>query len=173
MYSICYSCQIWIKLEFFNRLSKNAEISNFMKIRPVGAALFHADGQTDTTKLTVAFRNFANAHGNRQGFLLFLPHIDVNLIYDHHHYHKQPRSPKLLGSRLLVGLTLLNEQIRQCWGGISSFISQLWSTKTFSVCKCRQVHFVWVVTLIQQQQGFHSNCVSPANMLTYTFRVWQ
>jgi hypothetical protein len=32
-----------------------------MKIHPVGAELFHADGQTDTTKLTVAFRNFANA----------------------------------------------------------------------------------------------------------------
>jgi len=31
-----------------------------MKIRPVGAELFHADGQADMTKLTVAFRNFAN-----------------------------------------------------------------------------------------------------------------
>ena len=32
-----------------------------MKISPVGAELFHADGRTDMTKLTVAFRNFANA----------------------------------------------------------------------------------------------------------------
>jgi len=32
-----------------------------MKIRPVGAELFHADGRTDMTKLIVAFRNFANA----------------------------------------------------------------------------------------------------------------
>jgi len=31
-----------------------------MKIRPVGAELFHADGQTNL-KLIVAFRNFANA----------------------------------------------------------------------------------------------------------------
>jgi len=31
-----------------------------MKILPVGADLFHADGQTDTTKRTVALRNFAN-----------------------------------------------------------------------------------------------------------------
>jgi hypothetical protein len=30
-----------------------------MKIRPVGAELFHADGQTDMTKLEVAIRNFA------------------------------------------------------------------------------------------------------------------
>jgi len=36
-----------------------------MKIRLVGAELFHADGrtdgQTDMTKIIVAFRNFANA----------------------------------------------------------------------------------------------------------------
>jgi hypothetical protein len=31
-----------------------------MKIRPVGAELFHANERTDTTKLVVAFRNFAN-----------------------------------------------------------------------------------------------------------------
>ena len=40
-------------------------MSNFMKILPVGAELFHADGRTDsqrrtyTTKLTASFRNFA------------------------------------------------------------------------------------------------------------------
>ena len=36
-----------------------------MKIRPVGAYLFHADGrtdaQTDKAQLMVAFRNFAKA----------------------------------------------------------------------------------------------------------------
>ena len=32
-----------------------------MKIRQMGAELFHADGQTDMTKIVVAFRNFANA----------------------------------------------------------------------------------------------------------------
>ena len=30
-------------------------------MRPAGAELFHADGQTDKTKVIVAFRNFANA----------------------------------------------------------------------------------------------------------------
>jgi len=34
---------------------------NFMKIRPVGAELFHADRQTDITKPTVAFSNYAKA----------------------------------------------------------------------------------------------------------------
>jgi hypothetical protein len=32
-----------------------------MKIRPVGAELFHAYRQTDMAKLIVAFRNFSNA----------------------------------------------------------------------------------------------------------------
>jgi len=35
--------------------------SNFIYIRPAGAQLFHADGQTDMMKLTVVFRNFVNA----------------------------------------------------------------------------------------------------------------
>jgi hypothetical protein len=36
-----------------------------MKIRLVRAELFHADGQIDMTKLTVAFRNISNASKNR------------------------------------------------------------------------------------------------------------
>jgi len=32
-----------------------------MKIRPVRAELFRADGETDMTKLIVAYRNFTNA----------------------------------------------------------------------------------------------------------------
>jgi len=31
-----------------------------VKIRPVGAELFHEDGRTDMTKLFVGLRNFAN-----------------------------------------------------------------------------------------------------------------
>jgi len=38
--------------------------SNFMKIRPVGTELFHADGRTDMAKLIVAFCNFSNAPKN-------------------------------------------------------------------------------------------------------------
>jgi len=33
----------------------------------VGADLFHADGQTDMTKLMAAFRNIANAPKERPG----------------------------------------------------------------------------------------------------------
>jgi len=36
-----------------------------MKIRPVGAELFHVDGRTDVTKLIFPFRNFVNAPTKR------------------------------------------------------------------------------------------------------------
>jgi len=39
-----------------------------MKLREIGTELFHADGQTDKTKLIVALRNFENAP--RSGGLL-------------------------------------------------------------------------------------------------------
>jgi len=41
-----------------------------MKIRPVGAELFHADGQTDITKLVVAFLHFAKALKNGKLYYL-------------------------------------------------------------------------------------------------------
>jgi len=34
-------------LNFFDKFSQNIQMSYFMKIRPVGAELFHADRQTD------------------------------------------------------------------------------------------------------------------------------
>ena len=54
------SCNV----KYLDRFSKNTQISNFTKIRPVEAKFSYADGQTDMTKLTVAFRNFANAPKN-------------------------------------------------------------------------------------------------------------
>jgi len=35
-----------------------------MKILPVGAELFHADGRTDRTKVIFAFRNFVKTPKN-------------------------------------------------------------------------------------------------------------
>jgi len=40
---------------------KKTQISNFTKIRPVGAELCNADGYTDMPELIVAFRDFAYA----------------------------------------------------------------------------------------------------------------
>jgi len=51
-------------MKFLDRLSTNIQISNFMKIRLLGAVLCHVDRRTDMTKLTAAFRNFANAPKN-------------------------------------------------------------------------------------------------------------
>ena len=48
-----------MKLNFINRFSKNTQVCNLIKIRPVIAELFHADRRTYMTKLLVAFRNSA------------------------------------------------------------------------------------------------------------------
>ena len=42
-----YTCKSLIKLEFPRKFSKNNQICNFMKIRPMGTKLFHADVRTD------------------------------------------------------------------------------------------------------------------------------
>jgi len=48
-------------------------MSNFMKIRPLRAEFFHAEGRTDRqrqadlTKLITAFRSFANAPKTKTG----------------------------------------------------------------------------------------------------------
>ena len=47
-------------MNFLDIFSKNNLISNFIKMSPAGAKLFHADGQTDMTKLIVAFPSFVN-----------------------------------------------------------------------------------------------------------------
>jgi hypothetical protein len=50
-----------MKLEFSRQIFENLQISNFMKICPVGAELFHAggrsDGGTDMTKLLAILKN--------------------------------------------------------------------------------------------------------------------
>jgi len=53
-------------LNFIDRFTKNAQISNLIKLRTVGAELFHAGVRTDTEtkELLSAFRNIANAPKN-------------------------------------------------------------------------------------------------------------
>jgi len=49
---------------FWTDFGKNTQISNFMKIRSVGAELFRGGGQTKVSKVIVAFRNFVKAPWN-------------------------------------------------------------------------------------------------------------
>jgi len=75
------------KLNFLGWFSKNSQISSFLKIRPLGAGLFHVDrqtdrqtgGQRDMTTLKVAFRNFMNAP--KIGVRNSGEGIDVNIVY--------------------------------------------------------------------------------------------
>jgi hypothetical protein len=47
-----------MKFDIYRQIFEKYSILNFIKIRFVGADLFHADGQTDVTKLIDAFRKF-------------------------------------------------------------------------------------------------------------------
>jgi len=58
---------ISIKLKFAGQIFE--KYLNFVKIRPVGAELFHADRRTDMTKLIAATLNFANAP--KEGYFLW------------------------------------------------------------------------------------------------------
>ena len=49
---------------FSKGFRKDTQISNFIKIRRVGAELFHADGQTDMPKPIIAFHIIANMPKN-------------------------------------------------------------------------------------------------------------
>jgi len=66
-------------------------MSNFNKIRPVGAEEFHAERWTNTTKLIVAFRKIAKAPKyykqfakssllSRDYFSKLLEHVHVNYV---------------------------------------------------------------------------------------------
>ena len=60
-----YSCHTLMKLEFSRQIfRKNTQISNVTKIRPMGAKLFHAYGQRDLIKLTIALCNFEDVLNN-------------------------------------------------------------------------------------------------------------
>ena len=54
---------------FLTHNQKNAQISNYMKIHPVGAEFLHTDRRTDMTMLRIAFCNFANAPTKKESSL--------------------------------------------------------------------------------------------------------
>ena len=72
---------------FLNIFSKDAEISNFMKIRPVEEESFHGDVQIDIRKLIAAVRNSANTPNkspqtcNFMPLLALQPNLSISLQY--------------------------------------------------------------------------------------------
>jgi hypothetical protein len=66
MWSTHYAGVILIKLDFSRQIfeKKKPQMSNSIKIHPVGAEFHHVDGQTDITKLIVAICKCANAPNN-------------------------------------------------------------------------------------------------------------
>jgi hypothetical protein len=68
-----------MKTELPRHISKSSQISNFMKIRPVGAEFFHAVGRKrPVTKLIVVFGNFATVPKNGNLHLCIIQ-INVSL----------------------------------------------------------------------------------------------
>jgi hypothetical protein len=57
---------------FVDRVSKNTQISNLMKIRLMGPELFHVERRIDTAKPIVAFRNVVNT-----------PNKCIKMLYTH------------------------------------------------------------------------------------------
>jgi hypothetical protein len=72
-------------LNFLSSASKTTHVLNLMKIRPVGAEFFNADGQTerqtDIAKLIVAFRNFAKTSKNSGN----VPFFNYRILQDMKH----------------------------------------------------------------------------------------
>ena len=60
--------ETWVFSTYFRKIDN----IKFMKIRPVGAKLFHADAVTDSTKLIVVFHNFASASKRTPVLYIFL-----------------------------------------------------------------------------------------------------
>jgi hypothetical protein len=85
------NCKIFrekvIKHNVYLHFLYNTQISSFVKICPVGAEMFTADGHSDMTKLTVVFRNFVYApKTNYQGllvqvFVLWPPNLQQNYAF--------------------------------------------------------------------------------------------
>jgi hypothetical protein len=68
-----------MKLEISRQIFK--KYSNIKEIRQVGAELFLAEDRHRQTKLTVAFRNFANApdNGTCEGVFLTFTHLRTKI----------------------------------------------------------------------------------------------
>ena len=99
---LTYFNKTWIFSIFF----ENSQISNFMKIRPMEAELFHTDGQTDVTKLlyAISWTSLKNPHS----YLSITTHT-------HTHTHTVSLSLSLLPSdnSLFYRFSFISPQVHQ------------------------------------------------------------
>jgi len=70
-----------MKPDFIGGFSENTQITNLIKIRPVGAELFYADGRTEMTKLIFAFRNFAKVPKNTTPIVVWCRRSSTSVHY--------------------------------------------------------------------------------------------
>jgi len=78
MYSTRYFCQLLIKLGISFR-----KISNFMKMRPVGADLFRADGEPDRHEANSRFCESSQKHRifTHSSFTCLFQHFGYNYAF--------------------------------------------------------------------------------------------
>jgi len=67
----------------FSKKKKRIIMSNFMKIRPMGAEFFHADRRTIMTKVMVDFLNFAKAPNIMNSWTLDRYSVHAIVLRDH------------------------------------------------------------------------------------------
>jgi hypothetical protein len=58
MLNTSYYCPILMQLDFSQKVFEKYPKSNIMKIRPVGAEMYHADRQTDKHEVNSRFSQF-------------------------------------------------------------------------------------------------------------------
>ena len=72
--------RLQLNVNFYNRFSKNTQIPNFIKVRPVGAEFLRADGQTDMLKANSPFPQFCERAEKRSTFKVYYSPTNARVI---------------------------------------------------------------------------------------------
>jgi hypothetical protein len=164
----------YLHLYFLDKLSKNTQMSNSIKIHRVEAESFHADSHTNMTKLTVAFRNVEYAPKNEPSSIgmrmcdsIYLA-VDmdrwrelVNMVMNLRILENAGNFLSTWGPLSFAGRTLLYVvRSSHCTGGWVT-PQPLWTLLRQNLCFCQDYNF-WVsarpagspVTVLKYR-GFH------------------
>ena len=153
-----------MKLEFFRQIFKNPQISNFMKICPVGAELFRwdrwTDGQADVTKLIITFWNFANAPKIR-GITYWMQKVMCCLFCDH----------LFIGKLINVPLLPYKPQVHvwHCNSSLSDGVLTISCHCDCIVTSCHPTNNKWPLLLLHRALWNQYIVHSPTNALFIKF----